>query len=586
MPPAIAALLRPAVVPSGWAEATVRAAMATGRAASSAARLAASVAWSMRRARWLRAAGVLVAGVGLAAAGAVAAQRRAPAKPPVAQAPKAVSEKPRLHWAHVVSDIGGEGWICLDDGRKLDKTTEVAILQDPTAGTELRLDRGEARITRRRAFEFPDGAQPDRAALVEMMTRGLDFPDVLRPMKDKTPVYGAGGQVAGSLEYAFDTLDGRPCVRRDDIRTDPAGTARLERQTWVDPETGRPIRDRQRLPTQLQKRYGREFQTHTYEFTTTGPADLVAIAFPKGMPVVDIDPPKPSALPEPFRRAIEGAAAAIGRLPKNMRIVSQGIGQLELTYWSGTEALLRDYPKSVLDQGNTAYASSPRPRTFFANRGDFDIVAGNMQPVLPDVPGGDALAELSDQRIAELFPIPASMDSLDDGRRMLYVEQDAEPGDPPRDRVTVREGGWDPDVLPRPIAEQWPFIHWDRTKTKVVDPEPGTPAGQIVLEMETHGMRQRWYCDPAHDFIAVRQVELHQENGAWKVTEDARATKWKPLPGGTWYASTWEVRQGENVWTRRIEITPLAPDGFPPHLFDTTRLLDGFRKAGAKIVVD
>jgi hypothetical protein len=537
----------------------------------------------MRRARWIKVAGVMVMGLGLAAAGAVAAHRQNPAKPAVAQAPKPAVEKP--HWVHITSDIGGETWVNLDDGRKLEKTAEVAILQDPFAGTEMRLDRGETRITRRRAFEFPDGTRPDEAALVEMMTRGLDYPDIARQKPGKSPVYDMNAEVAGSLEYAFDTLDGRPCLRRDEIRNDPTGQPRLARQTWIDPETGRPIRARERLPAPLQVQFRREFSTNTYEFTPTGPADLVAVGFPKGMPVVDTDPPKPSALPEPFRRAIEGAAAAIGRLPKDMRIISLGAGQLELTYWSGSEALLRKYPKVVLDQGNSAYASAPRPRVFFANRGDFDIVAGSARPVLPDVPGGDVLAELSDQRIAELFPI-ATMDSLDDGHRVLYFEQGAEPGDPPRDRVTVREGGFGPDVLPEPIADQWPFTKWDRTKIKVVDPEPGTPAGQVVLQMEARGKRQRWYCDPGRDFIAARRVESYQKDGAWTVTEESRAVKWKPLPGGTWYVAEWEVRQGENAWTRRVEVTPLAPDGFPPDVFDTGKLLDAFRKAGAKVVVD
>ena len=101
-------------------------------------------------------------------------------------------------------------------------------------------------------------------------------------------------------------------------------------------------------------------------------------------------------------------------------------------------------------------------------------------------------------------------------------------------------------------------------------------------------MRRRWYCDPDRDFIAVRQVESHQGDGAWKVSEDSRAAAWKPLPGGTWYVSRWEVRgEGEeSKWTRRVEVTPLAPDGFPPDVFNADKLLDDLKASGAKIVVD
>jgi hypothetical protein len=527
------------------------------------------------RGRVLRVAAGLVMGMGLAA-GVVAAQ-----------APKATAPDPKPRWAHVTDDIGGETWVCLDDGRKLTKTAEVAILEDPFAGTEMRLDRGEDRITRRRAFEFPGGTQPDRAALVEMMTRGLDYPDIARQQPGKSPIYGADATVVGSLEYAVATLDSRRCLRRDEFLKDPAGEIRLVRQTWIDLETGRPSRDRERLATQLHARFRREFRTHKYEFTPTGPADLVALGFPKGMPIVDSNPPRPGELPQGFRRALEGAAAAIRRLPRDLRIVYLGGGQLELTYWSCPEPCLNKFADHMIDQNNNDFYSTRRPRVFFANRGEFDHVADGLRPAVPDVPGGDALAELSDRRIAELFPVATSADQLEDGRRVIFVQQGAEPGDPPRDRVDVREAGQGSDVLPKPIADQWPFTAWGRAQVKVVDPEPGTPAGQVVLQMEVQGMRQRWYCDPARDFIAVRRVESHRKDGAWKVSEDTRAVRWKPLPGGTWYVAEWDVRDGAGrTWTRRVEVTPLAPDGFPPDVFDSGKLLESFKKAGAKIVVE
>jgi hypothetical protein len=218
---------------------------------------------------------------------------------------------------------------------------------------------------------------------------------------------------------------------------------------------------------------------------------------------------------------------------------------------------------------------------------------GGVQLAIPPVPGGDALAELSDARLAALFSLEAASEiELDDGARAILVEKNGlvGPDGKPRDRVLVRDGRPEPPGLPGPLAEQWPFANWDRSHIKVVAPEPGTTPGQVVLQIEFKGIRRtRWYCDPDRDFAAVRQVESSKEGETWKVEEDKRAVRWKPLPGGTWYVAEWEVRTGpgkDDVSTTRIEVTPLPPGGFPPDVFDTGKLLDAFKARGAKIVVD
>jgi hypothetical protein len=503
--------------------------------------------------------------------------------------------KPTPHWVHVKYDTAYEKWVCLDDGRRLSKTDEVAILDDPVAGFEWRWDAGEDRITRRTAFKMADGSRPDPAALREMMTREFSYPQIDQHVPkpgQPPPVNEVFGGNFDSIEYTPETLDGRRCLRMDLFKQDPADGARLERQTWVDLETKRPIRTRERLIRSHQIKFQREFRTGTYEFTATGPGDLIALGFPKGLPVVDIDPPKPEALPADLRRALEGASAAIARLPRDLRIVAEEGNELKLIYWSSPETFLRKLAKHVIDQEDMHYQLGARPRLSITSREGFDMGVDGAQPAIPPVPGGDALAELSDARLAALFSLEAASEiELDDGARAILVDKDGlvGPDGKPRDRVLVRDGRPEPPGLPEPLVQQWPFTWWDRKLIRVVAPEPGTPPGQVVLQMEKGGGRHRWYCDPDRGFVAVREVIESKDGGAWKVHRDARASRWKPLPGGTWYVAEWEVHLGpgkDDVWTHRIEVTPLPPGGFPPDTFDAGKLIDAFKARGAKIEVD
>ena len=86
-----------------------------------------------------------------------------------------------------------------------------------------------------------------------------------------------------------------------------------------------------------------------------------------------------------------------------------------------------------------------------------------------------------------------------------------------------------------------------------------------------------------------------------KFRTESKALRWKQLPGGMWYVSAWErlhhlvrvdasgkaeAAQPDQTSVRRVEITPMEPERFPPGIFDGERLLESARKEGAKIEVD
>jgi hypothetical protein len=92
------------------------------------------------------------------------------------------------------------------------------------------------------------------------------------------------------------------------------------------------------------------------------------------------------------------------------------------------------------------------------------------------------------------------------------------------------------------------------------------------------------------------------EGGRMKFRTDSKALRWAQLPGGAWYVTAWEQlhhldkfdasgkpdakQQPDHTTVRRVIITPMDPEKFPPGIFDGERFLDAARKKGAKIEVD
>ena len=104
--------------------------------------------------------------------------------------------------------------------------------------------------------------------------------------------------------------------------------------------------------------------------------------------------------------------------------------------------------------------------------------------------------------------------------------------------------------------------------------------------------------DPAHDWIAVRQVTWRQsyQEETWGM-EDIRAKAFQQLPNGSWYVTLWEKSKTSGLerekpstkkpdWTQFKRVNVKALEGFPDFpkdIFNGPAFLEKAKKDGAKI---
>ncbi len=148
------------------------------------------------------------------------------------------------------------------------------------------------------------------------------------------------------------------------------------------------------------------------------------------------------------------------------------------------------------------------------------------------------------------------------------------------------------DVLV-PIRDQWPYIS-NVGPLRVLEDEPGTPEGCILLRYQGLGLQRDWYIDPNRDYICVKQAEFRQAqedgeptdpDGQW--VERAGLTQ---LPSGQWYAKT-ESHPGRKNDTIEFDAAPLTEADLQEltgaddetGLFDGEKLLQQARTEGAQI---
>ncbi len=530
--------------------------------------------------------------------GAVGAgqQRKAEAPKPALSPPEKAESPASPKWAHLTTDTGFESWVRLEDGRNLWKTEEYAGVHDPASGTELNY-RGDGPIVRR-----PDivGVKDDGSRDVGF---ALDRAGVgpLGPAEMRRRMTEEGRRVEGAnflSEAQVVDLDGRRCLRIDLSRPDSLGQSRLSEQTWYDVETRRPIRRREILQLANQQKYKREYRTTTITYVDTGPADIYAMGVPAGTPIVDEATLNKVDIPPALQLAFDGAAREIKRLPRSLRIVEDGDTGLQLTYWSAPEGYLEARAAFARDHNDNGIYNAGTPRSFFA---DHQRSSGIEIPrFLRTRPGNDLMADA----LAAWLPIDRSVNvHLNDGTMRYDLTRMIGAADKPRQvRVHVLRGESFND-LPKPIEETWGYAFDNRRYLKLVPSEPGTPEGWVAIKVDYPSIRELYYADPEHGYAVARMVEWSDHNdGRMTFRTESKAVRWSQLPGGVWYVSEWErlhhldkfdasgkpeaEQQSDYTTVRRVVITPMDPETFPPGIFDGEKFLDEARKEGAKIEVD
>jgi RNA polymerase sigma factor (sigma-70 family) len=596
-------------VPPAWVEAAQRAATvaASGQAPTTSGGLLAGIAIkTLNRTWWARAATVLALCMGSVIAVVVGANfstARAPGAGlpgdarvrPVQAAAQKAQTPVQEHWVHIRYDDGLERWVCLENARELWRAGDSAGLRDPAANSELTY-RGKGSIERRDNAIWAAGQKPLDTG--ELLARsGVEIPDF-----DKiTP--GRASEIQRKefhvfFDYEIEMVDGRRCLRIDRFTRDTLGTARIDEQTWVDQATRRPRRRRELLQAASQAQLKRDFRTSEFEYTTQGPADLFALGVPAGTSIVDENTLNQPEQPEAIRRILDGAAAALERLPLDYRVLLEDERRLELYYWSSARRFMREWCDMVRGKDGSKVYGDPRPRLFFADNWDRSDMPHELLRAL----NADPLAELPVSKLVPWFPFNQSVNVQvrDANREFRLTRFVANAGNPRPVQLHVRQDQ-SPEP-PRPIQDLWPFLQSGRF-LKIVQSKPGTPERQIALTAEYDTIRFLWHCDPDHDFIAVRQADWDKRDGKWVLNTDWNAARFKELPGGQKYVSAWTGsrhvrirgvdRAGKPVdseedqrVTRRLDITPLISDQFPTGIFDGDKLLEAARKEGAKIIVD
>jgi hypothetical protein len=510
-----------------------------------------------------------------------------PAQNPPAGAQKPASPK----WAHLTSDNELESWVRLEDGRRLWKSQVHAGLYDPASETLLNYQ-GNGPIERR---PLPASLQHARVMLEGLGLKPLDRAEMLRRMTEEGR-RTEGGNFKSDARVV--DLDGRRCLRIDLSQPDSLGKLRLSEQTWYDIETRRPIRRRRILQFGLQAKYKREFETTTITYGDSGPADIYALGVPAGTPIVDQATLDKVDFPPALQEAFNGAARVIERLPPSVRIVEDTRDILNLTYWSAPEGSLRAWAAFVRDHNVASTLEAGTPRSFFADAQD--PLGIKLPPNLRTQPTDDLPADA----LAAWLPIDKSVNvRLRDGTRQYRLARFiTAPGKPKDVRLHVFPDRFG-TLPPEWVRTIWPFAFDNPRYLNLVPPEPGTPEGWVAIKVEYPQIQNLYYADPAHGYAVARMVEWSiQDGGRMKFRTDSKALRWAQLPGGAWYVTAWEElhhldkfdasgklegkQQPDHTTFRRVVITPMAPEKFPPGLFDAEKLLDAARREGAKIEVD
>ena len=312
---------------------------------------------------------------------------------------------------------------------------------------------------------------------------------------------GVGQFSNKTVEKSTDTIDGRKVVRFDTYNVGPLGLRSLAQQVWADPET--------RLPIRIRKYSGPDkFKTGDFSFPQTGPSSIYDLNAPQGLKVV-----RGWGVIKPAARAIVDAARlARQQLPDKMRIVIKSKCRLDIYYRSDNKLRYEAYGK--IDEKNNRLLPIGPPETYEHIR---EWAMDNL-----------ALCNLR----------------IYDGK--YEYDLDKAPWKPEAKlRVEYRDNDWINAFVG--ISGQWPYIN-NVGPMEVLENEPGTPPGCVLLRYEGLGLRRDWYVDPKRDYICVKRVEFRKDRGTDQLTKSSEVERadLTRLSSGQWYGRTIKS-QGETV---------------------------------------
>ncbi len=295
------------------------------------------------------------------------------------------------------------------------------------------------------------------------------------------------------VEKENDTIDGRQVVRFDTYSIGPLDLRVLTQQVWADPQT--------RLPVRIRK-YSRpdEFNTGDFSFPETGPSSIYDLNAPKGLEIV-----RNWGIIEPATRAIVDAGkGALQKLPDKMLIVYKRNNRIGIYYRIGNKLRHETYAK-------------------------IDVKNNSPLPIEPPE---------TDENLREWAMHNLTLVQLRVYEGKYEYSLDEVPWKP-EVKLSVEYCGEDWIDTRLPIRGQWPYTH-NVGPMKVLENEPGTPAGCVLLRWEGLGLRRDWYVDPERDYICVKQMEFRKDKESDQLIEQSEVERidLTRLSSGQWYART------------------------------------------------
>jgi hypothetical protein len=451
---------------------------------------------------------------------------------------KAVSEQT---WVHVKYDNGREQWINLRENRFFFKHENGnAVVLDYVKGVRYFCFSNSQSLTEDKISVSSQGATP-WDCVVGFYEKEAD---------NKNP----------DVEEHAETVAGRQLVRFDISFKDALGQRVLVRQTWADPETRLPIRDRERLQLALREEQKREFITGEYDFPATGPKDIYDLGVPRNLKAFVVPAAGASEGPD-VDAVLRATREAQSHFPDHYRMI----------LWSDKK---------------------PSPRMIeVAYRNGEKICEEYFSPAGPRGQGGLVLPATAAQVLEWVRNQTPLGVGLYDGEVDYAKRGPFPPGTVPAQETTVQVHKSSPnerhvflfaDFLPTDF--QWPMLGWAakyEVQPKTADGD--LPSGCIWLTMTFSNGRQDFYVDPAHDYIAVRSASWENRSGKWVKERQYDLSGFVRLPAGQWYAqkrllTTYDDPEkplhGFTELTN-VDVELLQENQYPPDIFNGKKLLEG-----------